>query len=270
MIKKPTVSKRLVAADLSVGFPSRPAALKSLSISIPDGKIVVIAGPNGCGKSTLLRALARLIRPANGAVLLDGTDVQQLTSIEMAQRLGMLPQGAAAPEGMLVRELVALGRYPFQHWWQTASAEDGSLVLDAMRLAGVLALAERTAESLSGGERQRAWIGMVLAQQTSILLLDEPTTYLDMAHQLDVLELLEQLNRQQGKTIVIVLHDLNHAARLADHLVLMRDGVIVVEGSPAEIMTVERIAQVFDVEVELRLDTENGKPTCVPLRVIRP
>ncbi len=260
----------LAADRVSVQFSGGAAAVSSLSLSIEPGRVTVIAGPNGCGKSTLLRTLARLLQPSHGAVLLDGSDIHRKSAREVALRIGSLPQGAVVPEGMHVRDLVRLGRYPHQRWWQAASLEDERIVEEAMLLAGIAAEAERRAETLSGGERQRAWIAMALAQQTSTLLLDEPTTYLDMAHQLVILELLTQLNREQGKTIVLVLHDLNHAARYADRLVLMRDGAVVAQGHPTEVMTAARIVEVFDVEAELHYDAQTGRPTCIPLRVRRP
>ena len=258
----------LAARELTVGYEGQPAAIRALSIALPPGKITVIAGPNGCGKSTLLRALARLLAPGSGTVLLDGKDLHRLPTAAVARRIGALPQGPVAPEGLLVRQLVALGRFPYQRWWQLASEADGVSVERAMQMTEVSALADRRVDELSGGERQRAWIAMAVAQETEILLLDEPTTYLDMAHQLDVVGLIERLNREVGKTVVAVLHDLNQAAVLADHIVLMRDGVVAAQGSPAEVMNEEAIARVFNVRVRFFEDRDSGKRVCLPLAVL--
>ncbi|MHC6227463.1 ABC transporter ATP-binding protein [Pseudomonas sp. X10] len=236
---------------------------ENLSIGIPDGSFTVIVGPNACGKSTLLAALARLLVPTHGHVLLDGKDIRQLPAREVARRLGLLPQSAQAPDGISVAELVARGRYPHQSFLQQWSKADEEAVQRAMEATGVAALAERMTDELSGGQRQRVWIAMVLAQDTPLLLLDEPTTYLDIAHQIELLELLAALN-QQGRTIVAVLHDLNQACRYATHLIAMRDGAIVAEGEPGTIFTEQLVEQVFSLSSMIITDPVSGTPMVVP------
>lgn len=238
--------------------------VRELDISIPPGRVTVIVGANACGKSTLLRALARLLKPREGSIYLDGADIQRLPTREVATRLGILPQSPIAPEGLTVADLVARGRYPHQRWFQQWSHEDEAAVAEAMEMTHLQPLAERPVDELSGGQRQRAWIAMALAQGTSTMLLDEPTTYLDMAHQVEVLDLLADLNASRGRTIVLVLHDLNHACRYAHHLVAMAGGGIVAEGDPSEVVTEDLVRAVFGLDTCLIPDPVTGTPLVVP------
>ncbi|MCS6828844.1 MAG: ABC transporter ATP-binding protein, partial [Caldilinea sp.] len=226
----------LKARDLTLAY-DKTVIIEALGLTIPGGKITALVGPNGCGKSTLLRGLARLLKPRGGAVLLNGQDIHRLPTRDLAKQLGILPQGPVAPEGLTVRELVAQGRYPHQSWLQQWAAEDEAAVNKALEITGMMALADRPVDALSGGQRQRAWIAMTLAQETAIILLDEPTTFLDLAHQIEVLHLLERLNREEGRTIVMVVHDLNHATRHAQHIVALRNGRIVAGGDPRTVVT---------------------------------
>lgn len=239
--------------------------IMNLDLAIPAGKITTLVGPNGCGKSTLLRGLARLLKPRSGTVNLDGTDIFKLSSKAVAKRLGILPQGPVAPEGLTVRDLVAQGRYPYQNWLQQWSKEDERLVEQALATTGMTPLADRALDTLSGGQRQRAWIAMALAQDTEILLLDEPTTFLDLAHQVEVLDLLYELNQTEGRTIVMVLHDLNQACRYADYLVAVREGQVWAQGVPAQVMTEAMVREVFGLECRIVTDPVAGTPMCVPL-----
>lgn len=255
---------RLRADDLTLGYDHRPVA-EHLGVTIPDGSFTVVAGPNACGKSTLLKALARMLKPQHGAVYLDGAVISGYRSKEVARRLGLLPQSAIAPGGITVGDLVARGRYPHQGLLRQWSGDDEAVVAEAMRLTGVDDLAPRLVDELSGGQRQRVWLAMVLAQQTPILLLDEPTTFLDMSHQLDVLDLCADLHEHHGRTVVAVLHDLNHACRYATHLVVMRaGGEIAAEGRPAEVITAELVADVFGLPCRVIDDPETGTPLIVP------
>lgn len=236
---------------------------RNLSLAIPEGSFSVIVGPNACGKSTLLAALSRLLAPAEGRVVLDGRDIHSLPGREVARRLGLLPQSALAPDGITVAELVARGRYPHQSFLRQWSPADERAVAAALRATRVDGLAERPLDALSGGQRQRVWIAMVLAQETPLLLLDEPTTYLDIVHQIELLELLAELNRQ-GRTIVAVLHDLNQACRYASHLIAMRDGAILAEGAPAHIFTERLVEEVFGLRSLIIADPVSGTPLLVP------
>ncbi len=238
--------------------------IKNLYTSIPSGKITSVVGPNGCGKSTLLRALARLIKPRGGDVYLDGAEISRLPTREVAKKLGILPQSPDAPEGLTVRELAAQGRYPHQSIFQQWSKKDERAVEDALEITGMQELADRPLDTLSGGQRQRAWISMALAQETETLILDEPTTFLDMAHQLEVLQLLERLNRQEGRTILMVLHDLNNAARFSHHMIALRSGRIFACGSPEEVMTPEVLREVFSIEADVVTEPRTKTPLCIP------
>jgi iron complex transport system ATP-binding protein len=237
--------------------------LAALDVTVPCGRITALIGPNGSGKSTLLRSLARLLRPRGGAVYLDGVSIFELPTKELATRLGVLPQGPVAPEGLTVRELVAQGRYPHQRWFQQWSRDDEAAAAHALAITGMTDLADRPVDALSGGQRQRAWIAMTLAQGTETLLLDEPTTFLDPSHQLEILLLLRQLNREEGRTIVFVVHDLNHAARYADHLIAINDGQAVAAGPPAEVLTAALLRGVFAIDAEVVPDRRHGAPLCV-------
>ncbi|TCP55779.1 iron complex transport system ATP-binding protein [Tumebacillus sp. BK434] len=238
--------------------------IDSLNLAIPKGKITVFIGSNGCGKSTLLRSLARLLKPVSGAVLLDGTAVAKLPTKEVAKRLAILPQGPVAPEGLTVLQLVKQGRYPYQNWLQQWSEEDEKMVRGALEATGMAPFAERAVDSLSGGQRQRAWIAMTLAQGTSTILLDEPTTYLDLTHQIEVLDILFDLNRHEQRTVVMVLHDLNLACRYADHIVALSDKQIYAQGKPEEIITTELVKDVFHMDCQIIADPVFGTPMLVP------
>ncbi|GAA3165107.1 MULTISPECIES: ABC transporter ATP-binding protein [Streptomyces] len=256
---------RLTARELTLAYEDR-TVVDALDLDVPQGAVTVVVGPNACGKSTLLRALGRLLRPRRGAVFLDGADLARIPTKQIARSLGLLPQTPVAPEAITVADLVARGRQPHQHWWQQWSAEDERAVTEAMERTDVAELAERPVDELSGGQRQRVWIAMALAQETDLLLLDEPTTYLDIAHQVEVLDLVRQLNHERGRTVVAVLHDLNQAARYADHLVAMRAGRVLAEGPPAEVVTAELVHEVFGLEAVVIPDPVTGSPLVVPGR----
>ncbi len=253
----------LVADAITLGYGDR-VVVDELDLSVASGRITAIVGANGCGKSTLLRALARLIPARSGAVLLDGQAIHRLPSKTVARTLGLLPQGPVAPEGIAVADLVGRGRHPHQKLLATWSARDYEAVAAALGATGIADLADRPVDELSGGQRQRAWIAMALAQETDILLLDEPTTFLDVAHQVEVLDLLTDLNRSRGTTIVMVLHDLNLAARYADELVAVRGGRVHAIGSPSEIVTAELVRDVFGLESRIITDPLSEKPLVLP------
>ncbi len=253
----------LAARDLSVAY-ERTIVLKDLDLEIPVGEITALVGSNGSGKSTLLKTMARLLRPRQGSVYLDNRSVFNLPTKEVAKKMGILPQGPVAPEGLSVRELVAQGRYPYQSWFRHWSASDDVAVQRALEATGLTLMADRPLDSLSGGQRQRAWIAMALAQETGILLLDEPTTYLDLAHQVEVLDLLDELNRKEGRTIVMVLHDLNQACRYVHHLAMIKDGGVYAAGQPSEIMTEDAVRSVFGLECRVIIDPLFGTPLFIP------
>jgi iron complex transport system ATP-binding protein len=253
----------LRAEGLALGYDGR-RVVDDLDVLLPDGRVTVIVGPNACGKSTLLRSFARLLRPEAGAVTLDGTDVHRYPSKQLATLLGLLPQQPVAPEGITVADLVGRGRFPRQGLFRQWTAVDDHAVDDALRATDTLGIASRRVEELSGGQRQRVWIAMALAQQTDLLLLDEPTTFLDVAHQIDVLDLLTELNRTRGTTIAMVLHDLNLAARYADHLVVMSAGRIVAEGAPRAVITPAIVSAAFGLEALVVDDPVSGSPMVVP------
>ena len=235
-----------------------------LTVAIPTGEITVIVGANACGKSTLLRALARLLKPKAGTVHLDGDDIHRLPTKEVARRLGVLPQQPMAPEGLTVGDLVARGRAPHQGWFTQWSAADEAAVIAALQATATMSLATRPVDELSGGQRQRAWIAMALAQDPGVMLLDEPTTYLDLAHQVEVLDLLAELNAREQRTIVLVLHDLNQACRYAHQLIAMRDGAIIAEGPPADVVDERLVEAVFGIAVRVIPDPETGSPLVIP------
>jgi iron complex transport system ATP-binding protein len=257
------MSARLRAQRLELGYDRRVVA-RDLGIEIADGSFTIIVGPNACGKTTLLRALGRMLKPRAGSVLLDGELIGALPSKQVARQLGLLPQSSIAPDGITVTDLVARGRYPHQKLLRQWSREDERAVADAMDATNVTPLAERIVDELSGGQRQRVWLAMALAQETPILLLDEPTTFLDIAHQVEVLDLCAELHESHGRTLVAVLHDLNHACRYATHLVAMRDGAIVAEGDPLEIVDAELVERVFGLACRVIEDPETGSPLVVP------
>ncbi|TWF92389.1 ABC transporter ATP-binding protein [Saccharopolyspora dendranthemae] len=255
---------RLRAQDLKLAYGER-VVVDGLDFEVEGGTITAVIGPNGCGKSTLLRALGRLLQPRRGEVLLDGQKIDKMSTKEVARILGVLPQSPAAPEGLTVADLVARGRHPHQSWYRQWSSDDESAVAEALAMTGIGDLAERTLDELSGGQRQRAWLSMALAQGTDLLLLDEPTTYLDLSHQVDVLELVGKLHDESGRTVVMVLHDLNLAARYADRLVAMKDGAIVASGESAEVLSEDLLADVFDLRARVIPDPVAGTPMVVPI-----
>ena len=264
VLHTPVATSRLRADRLSLGYADRPV-VHHLDLAVPDGRITVIVGANGCGKSTLLRGLARLLRPATGTVLLDGHSIHHRSSREVARTLGLLPQNPVAPEGLTVVDLVGRGRHPHSGPVRRWSAVDDVAVARALDLTDTFDLAHRPVDELSGGQRQRVWIAMALAQETDLLLLDEPTTYLDVTHQVEVLDLLVDLNGSRGATVVMVLHDLNLAGRYADHLVALREGTVVAAGSPTEMVTPELVREVFGLEARIIEDPVSGTPLVVPV-----
>ncbi|WP_019811946.1 ABC transporter ATP-binding protein [Saccharomonospora halophila] len=258
-----TPATALAAADLSLDYGAGPV-VDSVSTTLPPGRITVIVGANGCGKSTLLRGLARLLDPRNGSVLLDGHDLARLPTKTVARRLGLLPQQPIAPDGITVADLVGRGRHPHQRWFRQFTGADAAAIDTALAATGVADLADRPVDELSGGQRQRAWIALALAQEPEVMLLDEPTAHLDVAHQIDVLELLTELNAASGRTVVLVLHDLDLAARYAHHLVAMRDGGIVAEGTPSEVVTAGTVESVFSLPCAVIEDPLTGSPLVLP------
>ncbi|WP_369209033.1 ABC transporter ATP-binding protein [Streptomyces sp. PU-14G] len=254
---------RLAARGLTLAYEER-TVVEGLDLEIPDGEVTVVVGPNACGKSTTLRALGRLLRPRAGAVLLDGAELARIPTRKIAQSVGLLPQSPVAPESITVSDLVARGRQPHQRWWQQWSEQDERAVADAMERTDVTGLGDRPVDELSGGQRQRVWLAMALAQETDLLLLDEPTTYLDIAHQVEVLDLVRQLNRERGRTVVMVLHDLNQATRYADHLVAMKEGRVVARGRPERIVDAALVREVFGLEAVVVPCPVTGDPLVVP------
>ncbi|WP_007025627.1 ABC transporter ATP-binding protein [Saccharomonospora iraqiensis] len=255
---------RLRADQLRLGYGER-LVVDGLDLAVEDGSVTVVIGPNGCGKSTLLRALGRLLRPRGGAVLLDGKRIDKRPTRDVARTVGLLPQSPLAPEGLTVGDLVSRGRHPHQSWHRQWSADDERAVGHALALTGMDAHADRVVDELSGGQRQRAWISMTLAQDTALLLLDEPITYLDLAHQVDVLDLVHGLHTERGTTVVMVLHDLNLAARYADTLVAMDDGRVVARGAPGEVLTEQLLAETFGLDAKVLTDPVAGTPMVVPV-----
>lgn len=256
---------RLGTDTITVGYDNA-TVIDGLNVTIPDGSFTVIVGPNACGKSTLLRAMSRLLKPSHGHALLDGKSVQQWGGKAFAREVGLLPQQSIAPEGITIVDLVSRGRFPYQSMFAQWTDKDEGAVRRALEATNLTELSTRPVAALSGGQRQRVWIAMALAQDTPLLLLDEPTTFLDLAHQLEILELCSDLNRR-GVTLVAVLHDLNQAARFATHLIAMRNGSVVAEGPPADVVTVEIVEKVFGVSSRIIDDPETGTPMVVPLAV---
>jgi iron complex transport system ATP-binding protein len=258
------MTARLVVRDLTLGYDDR-AVVDHVTTELPDGQVTVIVGANASGKSTLLRGMARLLKPRGGEVLLDGKSIHGIPTREVARTLGLLPQNPIAPEGVTVVDLVGRGRSPHQGRFQRWSAEDEAAVARALEVTGTVDLADRAVDELSGGQRQRVWIAMALAQETGLLLLDEPTTYLDVAHQVEVLDLLRDLNSAHGTTVVMVLHELNLAARYADHLIAMSGGRITAAGAPAEVITRDGVRAVFGMDCHVMDDPVSGTPMVVPI-----
>jgi iron complex transport system ATP-binding protein len=258
----------LEAKSLSLGFAQKNV-IEDLNLCIEKGKILSILGPNGSGKSTLLKALSRNMKPDSGAVYLNGEDIYKINSRSVARQMAVLPQTPQAPGDITVKELVEYGRFPHQNWWQGRTAEDGMLIAWALEQTGMVEMAGRAVSTLSGGERQRAWIAMALAQKPGILLLDEPTTYLDICHQLEVMELLGDLNQKHGITVVMVLHDINHAAKYSDCIIILKKGNIFAMGQPQAVLTAHTLREVFSVEADIWLDAEHGKPVLVARGLVR-
>ncbi|MFF7296697.1 ATP-binding cassette domain-containing protein [Streptomyces sp. NPDC008265] len=254
---------RLVARGVTVGYGAR-SVIDDLHVEIPPGVITTIIGSNGCGKSTLLRTLSRLLKPTSGQVVLDGDDIATLRTRDVAKKLGLLPQTPVAPEGLTVADLVARGRHPHQSWLRQWSSDDAAVVERALAMTGVSDLADRPVDALSGGQRQRVWISMTLAQGTDLLLLDEPTTYLDLAHAIDVLDLVDDLH-EAGCTVVMVLHDLNLATRYSDNLVVMKAGSILAQGHPREVITAELLLEAFGLRAKVIDDPVGDRPLIVPI-----
>lgn len=254
----------LAVENVTLGYGDR-VVVDSLDLTVPPGQVTCIVGANACGKSTLLRSMARLLAPRAGRVVLNGSDLHRLSTKQVARTLGLLPQSPVAPEGIAVGDLVSRGRSPHQRMLARWTAADDAAVSEALRMTGTTELADRPVDELSGGQRQRVWIAMSLAQQTDLLLLDEPTTYLDVSHQVDVLDLLTDLNRDRGTTIVMVLHDLNLAARYADHLIAVRGGRLHAAGDPADVLTVDVVRDVFGMECQVIDDPVSGKPLVSPI-----
>ncbi|MFD3642414.1 MULTISPECIES: ATP-binding cassette domain-containing protein [Streptomyces] len=259
-----TTHHRLTAEGLTLGYGDR-TVVDSLDLAVPPGRITVIVGANACGKSTLLRSMSRLLAPRAGRVVLDGKEVHRLPAKELARTLGLLPQSPVAPEGITVFDLVGRGRHPHQGIFSRWNEKDDAAVAAALEATHTEPLADRAVDELSGGQRQRVWIAMALAQQTDLLLLDEPTTFLDASHQIEVLDLLTDLNRSRGTTIVMVLHDLNLAARYADHLIALAGGGLHASGTPAEVLTEETVRAVFDLDSRIIEDPVSGRPLMLPI-----
>lgn len=260
---------RLHGENLTLAYDQR-VITEGLDITVPDRSFTVVVGPNACGKSTLLRALSRMLRPKAGRVVLDGTLISSQPAKQVARTLGLLPQSSIAPDGISVADLVARGRYPHQGLLRQWSPTDERVVEDAMAATRVTELGDRYVDELSGGQRQRVWLAMALAQQTELMLLDEPTTFLDLAHQIEVLDLCADLHEQQGRTMVAVLHDLNHAARYATHLITMKDGAVVAQGHPNDVVTAQLVEEVFSLRCQVIADPETGTPLVIPAARNRP
>lgn len=259
--------KEFKIKDLEVAYGDQ-TIIKQLNLEIPIGKITTIIGPNGCGKSTFLKTIGRIMKAKHGAVYLDAKDIHELSSKEFARQLAILPQSPIAPEGLTAQELVSYGRYAHQKGFGKESAKDKEIVKWALEVTNLSELSHRSVDNMSGGQRQRVWIAMALAQETEMILLDEPTTYLDVAYQLEVLELLEDLNRIYGCTIVMVLHDINLASRYADYLIALKQGKVIVEGTPREVITKEMLKEVYQIESDIVLEEQSKKPICVSYRLM--
>ncbi|MDU0205334.1 MULTISPECIES: ABC transporter ATP-binding protein [Paenibacillus] len=258
---------RLYTQQVDIAYDDR-LIVSNLNLSIPDAKITALVGANGSGKSTILKSLARIMKIKGGQVYLDGKSIHQRTTKEVARELAILPQNPTAPEGLTVSELVSYGRFPHQKGFGSMTKEDKETISWAIEVTGMMPFADRPVDQLSGGQRQRAWIAMALAQQTDILFLDEPTTFLDMAHQLEVLKLLQKLNKEEGRTIIMVVHDLNHATHYAHHMVAIMQGKVVSEGTPEEVVTQPVLREVFGIEADIVKDPRTGVPLCIPYDLV--
>lgn len=258
----------IVTQKLDIGY-NEALIVKDLNIKIPRGKITSIIGPNGCGKSTVLKAVGRIIKQKNGSVYLNGEEIATLSTKEVAKRMAILPQTPYSPSGLTCSELVAYGRFPHQKGFGKITAEDKKIIRWALKATNLLEFENREVDTLSGGQRQRVWIAMALAQQTELILLDEPTTYLDLAHQLEVLELLFELNREQKCTIVMVLHDLNLASRYSDYMIAMRDGLVIKHGTAIEVMVPEVLNQAYNIDADIILEKKTKRPVCVTYNLIK-
>jgi iron complex transport system ATP-binding protein len=256
--------ERLKITSLSVGYGDKPI-VQDVSLVAQEGALTILVGPNGCGKSTLLKAIARVLKPMSGTVTLDEASVHKIPTRTLAKSLALLPQGPIAPEGLTVHELVSQGRFPHQTLARQWSIEDSRAVADAMAAADVTDFAERRVDSLSGGQRQRCWIAMVLAQDTDVILLDEPTTFLDLKVQVDVMTLLQRIAHDQNRTLVVVLHELNIASMFGDKIIMMREGAIVDQGAPDDVMTRENLKAIFDLDAHVIKDPISNRPVCLPV-----
>ncbi|MEK4424584.1 ABC transporter ATP-binding protein [Solibacillus sp. FSL K6-1523] len=257
------MAESLKIDSLTLSYGTEPI-IENLNLTIPMNEISVLIGANGCGKSTLLRSLARLLKPKQGAVLLDGKNIFELSTKDVAKKLSILPQSPIAPEGLTVLQLVKQGRYPHQTWRKQWTEKDEKIVLDAIKATGMIDLQHKNIDELSGGQRQRAWIAMTLAQDTDIILLDEPTTYLDLTHQIEILDLLFELNETQNRTIIMVLHDINLACRYADHIITVKNRTVFKQGKPEDIMVEDLVENVFDMKCKIIADPIFGTPMCLP------
>ncbi|SDC80338.1 iron complex transport system ATP-binding protein [Melghirimyces thermohalophilus] len=259
---------RLHAENLHIGYGDR-LIVQGLNVSIPDQQMTAIIGPNGCGKSTLLKAMTRIISPRSGSVLLDGMDIARENTKTVAKNLAILPQTPEGASGLTVAELVSFGRFPYQKGWGRLTEQDRKMIDWALEMTGTEGFKDRPVDTLSGGQRQRVWIALALAQETDIIFLDEPTTYLDLAHQLEVLELLQKLNREQGRTIIMVLHDLNQAARFADYMIAMKRGRVVKAGTSEEVISPDVLREIFHIDAIIDRDPRTDKPICLTYHLIK-
>ncbi|MCI4138435.1 ABC transporter ATP-binding protein [Bacillus vallismortis] len=258
----------LTTEQLGIGYGDR-VIVEDLNISVPKGKITTLIGPNGCGKSTILKTMSRIMRSHTGAVYLNGKAIHKMPTKDIAKDMAILPQTPEAPSGLTVYELVSYGRFPHQSGFGRLHDEDRRIIKWALEETGMAEYAERPIEALSGGQRQRVWIAMALAQGTELLLLDEPTTYLDLAHQLEILQLLDRLNKEQGRTILMVIHDLNHAARFSHYMIALKKGAVIKEGTALEVMTPDILKQVFQIDAEIVTDPRTNKPVCLTYDLIK-